>query len=103
MNTEINYDFALSNSVAKFLEEIASDIDSKIIAKLSDDSACIASAWQSDAGEKFLEKYKSLVDELKITEEKILCEVEEIEKISRHMFLIEEKSKEIAAGKEQQN
>lgn len=97
MDRQINYDFNLSSSVTENLEEIAAAIENGIIRCSADDLALMSDAWQSDAAESFILKYKKLLDEIKKTENEIIAEAEEISRISRHMFLIEQEAKRIAA------
>ncbi len=95
MSKKINYDFKLSNSVAVELEEIVSSIDNEIIRFADDDIALISSAWKSETSERFILKYKKLLEEIKQTGNEIIAEAEQIKKISQHMFLIEQEAKRI--------
>lgn len=101
MDSQIKYDFNLSSSVEGNLEEIAAAIDKGIIKCADEDITLISNAWQSDAAESFIMKYKKLLEEIKNIKNEIIDETEQIKKVSRHMFLIEQKAKQIADEKGQ--
>ncbi len=99
MSQKLIYDFGLSKSVADNLREIADTIDTDVVKKLSEDETLFTSVWNGENADAFFVKYKKLIDNYKLVKNELLLQTEEIEKTSRHMFLIEQEAKEIATEK----
>lgn len=100
MGREIKYDFALSSSVTEKLEEIASELDKKILANEEDDIRFLADAWQSDSFEEYIEKYRIFMNNVCVIRDEIYSEREQLVSISRRMYLAEEEAKRIAQQRE---
>lgn len=101
MNEKITYDFNLSNSVSKHLEEIADDINKTIVKNLSEDEVLFSRSWNSETADQFFCKYRHLIHNYEILKDQLIYEVEQLNKISRHMFLIEQEAKKLAIENEQ--
>ena len=95
MNKEIIYDFGLSKKVSEELKNIAEKIDSKIIKKKLDDETLFASSWIGENADAFFAKYRALIGNFELIKNDILIQNEEIEKTSRHVFLLEQEAKEL--------
>lgn len=96
MNDKISYDFSLSTSVKKNLENCAAYIDKIIINNLNSQSQLLSDSWQSDSATAFLGKCALLLEEITKIRDEIYFESEQIEKISRHIASIEEEAKKAA-------
>lgn len=101
MNGKITYDFNLSKSVTVHLEEIADDINKTIVKKLPDDEVLFSRSWNSEIAEQFFCKYTHLIQNYEVLKDRLLYEAEQLDKISRHMFLIEQEAKKLAIENEQ--
>lgn len=96
MIDKINYDFDLSASVVKKLYEISSDIKNTTSKRAPEYISLLSRGWSSDSAEKFIEKYTELVRDFEKISKQIVCEAEDINRISRHMYLIEKEAQRLA-------
>lgn len=93
MEDKIIYDFNLSRRVIQELEEEAICIENGVIAKLESELQLLAESWQSDSTDDFMEKLSIIQDNLIRIKNNILLQTEQIKKISKHMYLIEQEGK----------
>lgn len=98
---DIRYDFNLSDSVSQRLKASAQDIDNRIIKPSDDDCTLLWYAWNSRAADVFVHKYQQLVDELAGVRDDLLCQAEEIDRISRVMRIKEEEAVRLANEREE--
>ena len=96
MVNKINYDFDLSASVINKLYEISADIENTTSNRAADDISLLSRGWNSDSAERFIGKYTELVSDFDKISKQIAYEAEEINRISRHMYLIEKEAERLA-------
>ncbi|MBQ7133476.1 MAG: WXG100 family type VII secretion target [Ruminococcus sp.] len=96
MKSMINYDFELSKAVSMALQEIADDLDKATSQKLSDDVTQLNTAWQGENAREYTAKYKALMKQYKQICNNICKQSEELDRLSKRLFLEEQKAKEIA-------
>lgn len=100
MKLLINYDFELSKAVSMALKELANRLDKATSQKLSDDITQFSVAWQGDNAAEYTVKHKALMKQYKRTCNDIYKQGEELDKLSKRLFLEEQKVKEIAEKRE---
>lgn len=86
----------MSDSVSEKLTACAHCIDDKTVKKSDDDCTMLWYAWNSQAADIFVHKYRQLIGELADVRDELLQEAEEIDRISRVMRIKEEEAKRIA-------
>lgn len=101
MKNDIRYDFNLSDSVSEELSASAQTINNQIIRTSDSDCSMLWYAWNSDASEIFVRKYRELTNELASVRDELLKEAEEIDRISRVMHIKEEEAKRLAVQREE--
>ena len=99
MKDEVRYDFQLSKTVCDRLDEMAQRMTTEIVAVRDDELRLFASSWRSDAADKLAGKYQLYFGELTDVRNEIAAAAEEIRRVSRRMFFIEEAAKKIATEK----
>ena len=100
MKLNVNYDFELSRNVSESLQELADDLEKVTSQKLSDDVIELTAAWQGENATDFVYKHKRLMKQYKLICSDILKKSEELDRLSKRMYLEEQKAKEIAQKRE---
>lgn len=98
MNKEIHYDFSLSQSEIKNLEEISYALEKTVIREFENGARRLSSSWQGEAADEFMKKCFFIEENLKIIGKEIQSEAEQLRKVSRHMYLIEKQAEEAAGN-----
>lgn len=93
INDKIDYDFLLSASAKKNLENAAAYIDKNVINNLYSQSQLLSESWQSDSATAYFNKCTLLLEEIAKIRDEIYYEAEQIEKVSRYIASIEEEAK----------
>lgn len=101
MKSTINYDFSISKINSKKIEDVSYYIDNILINEMAEKIKHISSCWDAEAAEALLFKCNELSDSFRKISKEINAEIEQIDKISRHMYLIEQENKEIAENREE--
>lgn len=99
MKEKIVYDFNLSKKVSNNLEEVVQNLNTEIIVTENDNLKLLAEAWNSKGAELYVKKYRSFISEVKNIRNEILKEIEQINLVSRKMYLIEQETKKTATEK----
>ena len=97
MKHDIHYNFILSDNVAEKLTASAHDVNNRIIKPSDDDCMLLWYAWNSQAADIFVRKYKELIGEVSSVRDELLAEAEEINRISRVMRIKEEEATRLAS------
>lgn len=100
MKSIINYDFELSKAVTVVLEELVDDLENATSKKLADDILRLNMAWQGQNATDFACKHKSLMKQYELICSDICKQLEELERLSKWLYLEEQKAKEIAQKRE---
>ena len=96
MDSKIVFDFKLSRKVSDTLEEIAECINTNIVAKSEADQVLFSRALECDSTNDFLNKYRTIISRYDVLKNRLIIQSENLNVISRHMFLIEEETKKLA-------
>lgn len=97
MKEKIVYDFNLSKKVSNNLEEVVQNLNTEIIVTENDNLKLLAEAWNSKGAELYVKR--SFISEVKNIRNEILKEIEQINLVSRKMYLIEQETKKTATEK----
>ena len=100
MKHDIHYDFTLSDGVAEKLNASAHELNTHIIKPSDDDCTLLWYAWNSQASELFVRKYRDFIGELSSVRDELFAEAEEINRISRIMRIKEEEAARLATERE---
>ena len=100
MKHDIHYDFALSDGVAEQLSAAAHELNTKLIRPADDDCTLLWYAWNSQASEQYVRKYRELIGALSSVRDELFSEAEEINRISRVMRIKEEEAARLAKERE---
>lgn len=94
MKEQIYYDFQLSKDVSGKLEEIAQYLQTEVVAPEDEGLQMLSNAWKGSEANQFAEKYRRFVAEVRKTGDDINKEAEQIQRISRKMYLIEQEAEQ---------
>ncbi len=95
MSCQINYDFALSAQISAELKDIAEELKSNTFSLTSDYLTLFSKACNIESSKTFFKKFNLLSDNFKKIYNDVMAQAEEIEKVSRHMLLIEKSAVDI--------
>lgn len=101
-SNSIDYDFLLSASVAGKLEETATSINNNIVRVLQSEVMSLSGSWQGETAELCFDKCVLLAEEISCIRDEIFSYAEQIKKVSRHIYLVEQEAKRIAESKREQ-
>lgn len=99
LTQKIEYDFLLSGSVCKELDETAAILRQNASDAKLENFTMLTGAWRSEASERFTKKYSELLTK----QNAVAAEIEEaseiIKTLSKRLYLIEEAAKKTAVEK----
>ncbi len=98
MSENINYDFDLCRDSVNKLENISNNIKAKVLCELISESDTVSKYWQSDEQVMLMKKIQILEKEINTVSSDIMLQAENIKKISKKLFLAEQKAKKLSAN-----
>lgn len=96
MKDNINYDFTKISLEVKNLKDVSQCIEHDISKELSNEIQQLSKYWQGEPANIFYIKSCELTNDITGIAKEILSEAEEIENMSKHIYLIEQEAKKIA-------
>lgn len=97
MKGTIHFDFDISDSAVKELEEAAALLDAEARKMMDEDVYLLQSAWDSDSGIAFRERYLTFAAEIQKSGGDLLIQNEEIKEAARRYYIAEQEAKRIAS------
>ncbi len=96
MDHLIDYNFSLSKGVKGKLEEISNELEKNILTSIDDDIELLTQAWDSESLNIYLSKYRNYGRNIVVIKSEIDSACEDIEKLSKRLYLAEQESEKIA-------